>query len=131
MSDGGIPSQRHGASPWTNTLSRTRGKYSSHGRIPSQVHGAAIRPLYEYDLKNMAQVVVRRRIPFRTWGKYYVHRRIVPIRRMDFASNRRICLFSSGVCKYMCLHGLDLLDIMKVRFLFAWRRANYSSATDE
>ncbi|CAN0565433.1 unnamed protein product [Laminaria digitata] len=69
----------------TNTLSKTRGKYSSHRRIPSPAHGASIRPMDEYPLQNMGRVFVHGRIPSRkhgastrartntlaeTWGKY-------------------------------------------------------------
>ena len=72
----------------TNTLSTTWGKYSSAGRIPSQ-HEASIRPwmntlsktwgqysfTYEYPLKNMGQVFVRKysytdEYPLQNMGKY-------------------------------------------------------------
>ena len=41
----------------TNILSKTWGNYSSHGPTPSPTHGANIRPLDEH--------------PLQTWGKYY------------------------------------------------------------
>ena len=57
--------------PWTNTLSKTWGKYSSLGGIPSPTHEAGIRPMDEYPLLRMGQVFV----PWtntlsKTWGKY-------------------------------------------------------------
>ena len=45
---------------WTNTLSKTRGKYSSHGQIPSPKQGD------EYPLQHLPK----------TWGKYSSHGRI-------------------------------------------------------
>ena len=50
--------------PWTNTLSNTWGKHSSHGRIPSPAHGASIRPMDEYPLQHMGQAFVNGRMPF-------------------------------------------------------------------
>ena len=76
---------------WTNTLSKTWSKYSSHARIPSPKYGASIRPLDEYPLHNKRHVFVRGRIPSpnhevsicplddtlpKTWGKYSSHARI-------------------------------------------------------
>ena len=97
---GQTPSQIHGASirPWTNTLSKSWGKYSSMdeyllkimgqysycGRIPSQKGGASIRTVDEYPVRNVGQVFVRGRI--------------APMRRMDFPSIRQIFSYSCGVC---------------------------------
>ena len=55
--------------PWT--LSKTWGKYSSGGRIPSSKQGATIRPLDEYPLQHMGQVfVLWMNTLSSTWGKY-------------------------------------------------------------
>ena len=112
---GRIPSPNHEASfrPfWTNTLSKTWGKYSSRGRIPSPKDGGSIiRPLDEYPLQHMGQVfVLWTNILCSTWGKYsYYGRipppvlargRIVPIGRMELSGSGQIYWYSCGVCNY-------------------------------
>ena len=87
--------------PWTNTLSRKWGKYSSLGRIPSPKHSASIHPMDEYPLQHMGQVFVRRvwtNTPTRNLGQVLARGRIVLIRRMDLSGIRQICSYSCGLC---------------------------------
>ena len=85
---GRIPSQKHGASirPWTNTFSKAWGKFSYCGRTPSLKDGASIRTVNEYPARNAGQVVVRGRI--------------APVRRMDLTRIRQIYSYSCAVCNF-------------------------------
>ena len=86
--------------PWTNTLSRKWGKYSSLGRVPSPKHGASIHPMDEYPLQHMGQVfVLWTNTPTRNLGQDLARGRIVPIRRMDLSGIRQIYSYSCGVWK--------------------------------
>ena len=88
-SHGQIPSPKQGDEYPLQHLPKTWGKYSSHGRIPSPKYGASIRPMDEYPLQHMGQAfVLWTNTPTRNLGQVLTRGRVVPIRRMDLAGIR-------------------------------------------